>query len=100
MKKHLLIARLSLRFGVFLLLLLFLSACGGKKSGEAKVRLSSNERALMDSLYIKQIEHLRPKWDSLCEASFESSVALAVDSLITTRLEEEVRLRARIKQQQ
>lgn len=100
MKKHLLIARLSLRFGVFLLLLLFLSACGGKKSGEAKVRLSSNERALMDSLYIKQIEHLRPKWDSLCEASFESSVTLAVDSLITTRLEEEVRLRARIKQQQ
>ncbi|NRB47837.1 MAG: hypothetical protein HRU41_09215 [Saprospiraceae bacterium] len=87
-----------LLFGV--LLFLSLSACGGKKSGAAKVRLSSNERALMDSLYIKQIEQLRPMWDSLCTANFETSVAQAVDSLITTRLEEEVRLRARINQQQ
>ncbi len=87
-------------FGLLLLLLILLSACGGKKSGAAKVRLSSNERALMDSLYIKKIEVLRPKWDSLCKARYESSVAAAVDSLITTRLEEEVRLRARINQQQ
>lgn len=100
MKKYLLKAGSSFRFSFIFLLLLFLSACGGKKNSEAKVRLSSNERALMDSLYIKQIEFLRPQWDSLCEARYDASVAQAVDSLITTRLEEEVRLRARIKQQQ
>lgn len=100
MKKPKLIIKPSSLFGLLLLLLLCLTACGGKKSGAAKVRLSSNERALMDSLYIKQIEILRPEWDSLCEASYESSVAAAVDSLITTRLEEEIRLRARINQQQ
>lgn len=98
MKTQRLKARLSFRVIVFFLLLLFLSTCGGKSNGEAKVRLSSNERALMDSLYIKQIEVLRPMWDSLCEVRHESSVARAVDSLIAIRLEEEVRLRARIKQ--
>lgn len=85
--------------GLFLCLTLVLSACGGKR-GEAKVRLSSNERSLMDSLYIKQIEALRPHWDSLCELNFETSVAEAVDSLIKTRLEEEIRLRARINKQE
>lgn len=85
--------------GVFLSLTLVLTACGGKR-GEAKVRLSSNERSLMDSLYIKQIESLRPHWDSLCEQNFKTSVAEAVDSLIKTRLEEEIRLRARINKQE
>ena len=71
-----------------------LLACG--RGGEAKVRLSSNERALMDSLYIKQIEQFRPMWDSICENRFETAVVAAVDSLIITRTEEEIRLRARI----
>lgn len=84
--------------GVLIALGLILSACGGKR-GEAKVRLSSNERALMDSLYIKEIEVLRPQWDSLCELRYESEVAKAVDSLIKTRLEEEIRLRARINKE-
>lgn len=85
--------------GALIIMSLMLSACGGKR-GEAKVRLSSNERALMDSLYIKEIEVLRPKWDSLCEQRYESAVAQAVDSLIKTRLEEEIRLRARINKQE
>jgi|GEM_PF-1197049 len=84
---------------VFISLTLVLSACGGKR-GEAKVRLSSTERSLMDSLYIKQIESLRPYWDSLCELNFKTSVTEAVDSLIKTRLEEEIRLRARINKQE
>lgn len=100
MKKLELKPRPSSLLGVLLLILIFLSACGGKKNTAAKVRLSSNERALMDSLYIKKIETLRPEWDSLCEARYETAVAQAVDSLITTRLEEEIRLRARINQQQ
>lgn len=76
-----------------------LASCGGR-TGEAKVRLSSNERALMDSMYIQQIEVLRPMWDSLCDARFETGVATAVDSLIRTRIAEEVRLRARINKQE
>ena len=85
--------------GIFIIFLIALSACGGKR-GEARVRLSSNERALMDSLYIKEIEVLRPHWDSLCEQRFETAVARAVDSLIKTRLEEEIRIRARINKQE
>ncbi len=76
-----------------------LASCGGR-TGEAKVRLSSNERALMDSMYIQQIEILRPMWDSLCEARLEAGISIAVDSLIRTRIAEEVRLRARINKQE
>jgi hypothetical protein len=54
----------------------------------------------MDSLYIKEIETLRPMWDSLCEERFETNIAVAVDSLIRTRIAEEVRLRARINKQE
>jgi hypothetical protein len=85
--------------GIFCLF--YLASCGGRNSSsEAKVRLSSNERALMDSLYIKKIETLRPMWDSLCEERFETTMAVAVDSLIRTRIAEEVRLRARINKQE
>lgn len=76
-----------------------LASCGGR-TGEAKVRLSSNERALMDSMYIQQIEILRPMWDSLCDVRFEAGVSTAVDSLIRTRIAEEIRLRARINKQE
>lgn len=98
MRKRIANGKISL-LGASIALSLVLSACGGKR-GEAKVRLSSNERALMDSLYIKEIEVLRPRWDSLCDLRYESAVAQAVDSLIKTRLEEEIRLRARINKQE
>lgn len=83
----------------FISCLFCMASCGGR-TGEAKVRLSSNERALMDSMYIQQIEVLRPMWDSLCEARFETGISTAVDSLIRTRIAEEVQLRARINKQE
>ncbi|MEZ5041346.1 MAG: hypothetical protein R2828_15725 [Saprospiraceae bacterium] len=79
-------------------ILLLMTNCG--KDTEAKVRLSSNERALMDSLYVKQIGKMRPIWDSICESQFESAVLQAVDSLLAIRIEEEIQLRARINKQQ
>jgi hypothetical protein len=62
------------------------------------MRLTSRERVRLDTLYARQIELVRPQWDSLCDARFDSMVRVATDSIVRIRREEEARLRTRIQQ--
>ncbi len=84
-------------FGMFCILILATPAC--KEQPEQLPALTFRQRELADTLYLQKIAVLRPQWDSLCDARFDSSVRVAVDSLIRVRKEEEARLRARIQQQ-
>lgn len=61
--------------------------------------LTFRQRELADTLYLEKVSVLRPQWDSICDARFDSLVAVAVDSLIQVRKAEEARLRARIQEQ-
>lgn len=78
---------------VVLWLCLTLAGCG--KREEYQIRLTSNERAMIDTLFARQIDSLRPIWEKRCEQRHDSLVKAATDSIIRIRLEEEVRLRAR-----
>lgn len=75
----------------FLLSNLLLSAC----TEPAPVSLSSEDRAMVDTLYSKRVQELRPRLDSLCEAIFDEEVQKAVDSMLVERRAEEERLRRR-----
>jgi len=78
-----------------IILLTFLSSCT-----EREIRLSANDRQTVDTLYLRQLDSLRPLWDTLCATNRPQMLKAAVDSLVRTRLEEEARLRERIKQQE
>lgn len=78
------------------LLVLCLAAC--QKDQRQTIRLSSRERQVVDTLYAAQLEPIRTRLDSLCEADFERSVQVAVDSIMAIRRLEEERLRARMQQ--
>jgi len=67
---------------------------------EREVRLSANDRQIVDTIYLRRLDSLRPLWDTLCVTNRPMMLKAAVDSLVRTRLEEEARLRARIKQQE
>jgi hypothetical protein len=77
------------------LLMLLVAACGGK-SAEVSLRLTPKERGQIDTLYTIQLDSLRPHWDSLCEARYETDLRRAVDSIVAQRIEEEIRLRSRL----
>jgi len=61
----------------------------------APVSLSSEDRAIVDTLYSEQVQELRPRLDSLCEAIFDEEVQKTVDSMLVERRAEEERLRRR-----
>ena len=75
----------------FLLSSLLLNGC----TEPAPVSLSSEDRAIVDTLYSQQVQVLRPQLDSLCEAIFDEEVRKAVDSMLVVRRAEEERLRGR-----
>ncbi|PSR14290.1 MAG: hypothetical protein DA408_15235 [Bacteroidetes bacterium] len=77
------------------LLALLMTACGGKPV-EVSLRLTPKERGQIDTLYTAQLDSLRPLWDSLCEARYETDLRRAIDSIVTQRTEEEIRLRSRL----
>lgn len=57
--------------------------------------LTSQQRELIDTLYLRQIQPFRTRLDSLCEANYSMNVQESVDSLLRVRREEEIRLRER-----
>jgi len=80
--------------GIFCLI--FLVSC----TEEAPLTLSADDRKLIDSLYIKQVNELKPEIDSLCELNFDKRVANLVDSILQERqveIEEQVRRLQEIK---
>lgn len=85
------------KYGLVGIVLVLLVACGEEEPPPA---LTSNEREMIDTIYMRRISVLRPQLDSLCNANFAINVQRAVDSLIRVRKAEEARLRARILQEQ
>lgn len=79
-----------------ILLIGCLSACG---SGDENVtlRLTPAERSRIDTIYRTRLDSLRPIWDLACDTSRPRRLAAAVDSIVSERIEEEERLRARTK---
>lgn len=73
-----------------------LSACGNGGDKEVNLRLTSKERREIDTLVAREVRMMRPLMDSICTANFNELVAAATDSIVQRRLEEELRLRARI----
>ena len=80
-----------------LLLFCLLAACSTEEE-PVNIQFTVEERQRIDELVINELKTLRPEMDSLCRMSFDDRVAVAVDSIIQERLEEEVRLRARLNQ--
>jgi hypothetical protein len=56
---------------------------------------TTQERELMDTLYLQRVSVLRPRLDSACEANFNSNVLRLADSLVKVRKAEEAALRER-----
>lgn len=84
-----------LKYGLISGVLLLLIAC---EEGPPPA-LTSSQREMIDTLYLRKVEVLRPQLDSICDANFAANVQQAVDSLVKVRKEEEARLRERILQQ-
>lgn len=78
------------------MLLLLLLAC--ESDDPVRLQLTPDQREAYQKLATSRIDSMRPVLDSLCALSFEDRVAIATDSIIQRRLEEEARLRARIPQ--
>lgn len=79
------------------LTLLTLFACGSEEE-PINIRLTMDEREQIDELVKIHMDSTRTLVDSLCKATFADRVAVATDSILQRRLEEEARLRARIPQ--
>ena len=50
--------------------------------------LSYKERELVDSLFRLKVDSLRPLYDSLCTAHYDSALKFKVDSMMKVRREE------------
>jgi hypothetical protein len=81
-----------------LLFLLLLLAAGCGSDEPVRVRLTPAQTDTYRAMAEEVIDSLRPALDSVCEANFERRVALATDSIVQRRLEEEARLRTRLGQ--
>ena len=83
-------------------MLCFVALCQfscGEEDG-VRIQLTEEQREAYQNLALERIDSLRPLLDSICDATFEDRVAIATDSIVQLRLEEEARLRTRIGQMQ
>lgn len=78
--------------GMALFFTLLTTAC---EPPETAIRLTSYERQQVDTLIRLQTDSLRQLTDSLCTSSKEQRINWAVDSIIKVRIAEEIKLRAR-----
>lgn len=78
--------------------LIFGLACSGGADDEVRIQLTAAERDRYQAIASERLDSIRPLLDSLCKATFEDRVAIATDSIVQRRLEEEARLRRRIGQ--
>lgn len=76
-----------------MLWMLAIAAC---KEQKTNYNLTSGERAQIDTLYLNEINGLRPKLDSACAAQFDQMVQHALDSILVVRRQEEAKMRERI----
>ena len=80
---------------VMILLCGLVAACSDQKT-DVSLRLTHAERERIDSIYTSRLDSLRPIWDSLCDVNHDATLKIAIDSIVTERIEEEVRLRSRL----
>ena len=71
--------------------------CGPEE--EVRIQLTPDQRDAYLAIAGAELDSLRPQLDSLCAATFETRVATATDSIVQLRLEEELRLRARLQRE-
>lgn len=83
------------RLSIFILLAMMAFGCSPDQE-EVRVRLTLRERERVDKQVKAYMDSIRPLLDSTCAATTIDRVALATDSIVQRRLEEEARLRARI----
>ncbi len=88
--------RLLLFIGILCTCALAQSSC--EADGSVELRLTSDERRAVDERVRATIDSIRPILDSLCEATRADRIAVATDSVVQERLEQELRLRARLPQ--
>ena len=67
-----------------LILFICFIACSDPYAGQ----LTEAEKALVDSLYNKDIDSIRIYYDSLCAAQYDSLFKVAVDSILSERVRE------------
>jgi hypothetical protein len=91
MKNVRLSASLSLLIVVCLVLM---SSC---EKEITSIRLTSRERIRIDTIAKQKIDSLIPVMDSICIANYEELRDKALDSILTIRKEEELKIRSRIK---
>jgi hypothetical protein len=60
--------------------------------------LNYKERQLVDSLFKLQVDSFRPRYDSICNAQFDSLVKHNTDSMMDARMKEIEKYLERIKQ--
>lgn len=61
--------------------------------------LSYKDRELVDSLYRHQVDSLKPIFDSLCTARFDSAVQFKTDSMLKVRTAEIQKALERLRQE-
>ncbi|MBI1224512.1 MAG: hypothetical protein GC192_04685 [Bacteroidetes bacterium] len=61
--------------------------------------LAYKDRELVDSLYRHQVDSLKPIFDSLCSARFDSAVQFKTDSMLKVRTEEIRKALERLRQE-
>ena len=59
------------------------------------LKLTLEQRDLVDTIYLKKVQTLGPELDSVCQAGRESRLKQAVDSILTVRRSEEEALRSK-----
>lgn len=80
----------------FSLLLFLLCLSCSVEQEEVNLRLTMAERDIVDARVSAYMDSIRPILDTLCTSTYDDRVAVATDSIVQRRLEEEARLRARI----
>ena len=83
---------------VLLIFLILFVACGSSDDERVNIRLTMDERERIDDLVKIHMDSVRTLVDSVCQETFADRVAVATDSILQRRLEEEARLRARASQ--
>jgi hypothetical protein len=82
-----------------LCLLAILTACLSACTEQPAPTLAFREREIVDSLYRHQVDSLKPIYDSLCAARFDSAVQFKTDSMLKVRTAEIQKALERLRQE-
>lgn len=70
-------------------------ACDDSKN-RTQIKLSYQERRIVDTIYKDRVLELAEVLDSICDENFDEIVKSSIDSILTERRAEEERLRKKI----